>query len=514
MRSNNSGQSIIHRLFLLAIILVLPAFLITEYRLIKAKKETRIQPTEDFYTVELAPQEDKVFTFFVLTQNDVKTIERNFRSIISQNYPHFRLIYFDQHSSDDTVPMIRDLIKKSGKECEVSVIERESESEVFESYYAEICKCHDHEVAIHLHGNDWLAHDDVLWCLNQTYSNPEVWLTYGQFIDQLSYKKGSYAPQPQKNIYKKRVQKAPWMGASLKTFYVGLFKKAQLYEALSHEFFLTIEDEANFLGPLAELGKAHVQFIPDVLYFHTHHSKTNGDKMKRAFVTKKLSESSGLSHNAQSLQIAEQDQVSDLILFSNGNPVALSTALEAAQRNIVGLADIYVIYHDMALVGQQHDGLVAEFPNVRFLDSKDTKSFKQSILNSLLNTNSRASYVLFANDSVFVESPVTLDTCITSMRKTGAYGFYFQLGYQGGECVGNIYSWVQGKGTDHADEPNTLEMALYRKIDIERDLKEMNFDTPQELIDAWAKLYPLHRVGLSFDKPSISPINSPVALRQ
>lgn len=110
MKRNKSEKSFYHRLFILFIILILPVFFIKEYRLIKGKKDTKVLHAEDFCQTHLDPQEDKSFTFIVLTKNNVDSIEQNFQSIMQQHYSRFRVVYIDHGSTDGTVKTLQSLM--------------------------------------------------------------------------------------------------------------------------------------------------------------------------------------------------------------------------------------------------------------------------------------------------------------------------------------------------------------------------------------------------------------------
>lgn len=268
MKPSNSEKSLFQRLFIIFIILISPLFLLREYQIIKAKMDPKINLAEDFSLMESYQNNDKLFTFIVITHDSEESIKQNFLSLINQDYPSFRIVYIDKGSTDGTVEILQKMIDEKNVHEKVTLLARNKEHEVFESYYNSIHQCDDQDVIIHLYGNDWLASNDVLQCLNKIYAKPDVWLTYGQYVDYASYEKGLYNPTPKKMNYKKKVARAPWINAPLKTFYAGLFKKSGVNKETSEYYFLSIKSELNLLAPVAEISKAHVQFIPTILYIH------------------------------------------------------------------------------------------------------------------------------------------------------------------------------------------------------------------------------------------------------
>lgn len=492
MKNSKLDKRFFHRLFLLFIILLLPVFVVKEYRIITAKKDTRILPAQDFFQAQLVENNDKSFTLIILTQNNIDVIDENFQSIVSQKYPKYDVVYIDQLSSDGTVERLQELVVQKGLEGKIKVISSEKDYEAFQSYFNTIYALDNERVVVHLSGNDILAHTEVLNLVDQAYTNPDVWMTYGQYLDYYNYQKGIYKPKPQKILCKKRVQRAPWLLASLKTFYAGHFKKIRRNESFE-DYFLSLESEASLLLPLAELGKAHVQFIPDVLYIHSSRPQMKKRKMKlstRAFeMTKSVHESLPLNENGV-----------DVILFSQNRPQKLKRCLESIKGNIQGLGRIAIIYDCDEKAFAAYEKVKESYPEVDFIRQSEF-GFKQTFFQTL-SQKGGSSYVILSSDHVVVQEEVALTPCIEAMRKSCAYGFYFHLGRQGVEESEGIYSWVIDKAQDVWREPNVLKMTLYRKIDLERDFKDASFTSVNEWIDLWARR-DAHHFGLSFEKSKI-----------
>lgn len=500
MKRNGREKSLANRLFILFIILLLPTFFIREYRIIKSKKDTRILPTDDFSHIKLDPVEDKSFTFIVLTQNDVQTIERNYESISTQKCDRFNIIYIDQGSNDGTVDLLR---KKVGSKDGVQIIECEEGHEAYETYYQMVLKCPDDRVIVHLYGSDWLMHEDVLSLLSQSYSHPDVWLSYGQYLDYLNYQKGVIDPKPKRNLCKKRVQRAPWVVAPLKTYYAGLFKKLHVEAG----FFLSIEDENALLNPMAELGKAHVRFIPDILFIHNEKREADRGGRRLAFMAEKFK--SPVEHSFS-------ESIVDLIIFSENTPENLEECLNSTHHYLKGIDSIQVIYSCSEESYISYENLKQIYPNIRFIRSIEygNANFKQLVTQALWESGHASPYVLLSTDQIRIHAPILLSSCIGAMRRTGAYGFYLHLGKENERRFGKgVYSWNIRQGEGSFERPDSLKMGLYRRLDLERDLQELKFDSIEDLINVWADHAPNHRVGLSFEEPKVSTFSFDVLSR-
>lgn len=495
MERHSIEKSAIKRIFILFIILLLPTFFIREYRLIKSKKETRILPADHFTHIKLDPIEDKSFTFIVLTHNHANTIEKNYDSIFTQKYADYNVIYIDQGSTDGTVELIR---KKIGINQEAKLIEKTQSHEAYEAYYKEVLKCPDNQVIIHLQGSDWLMHEDVLSLLCQSYAHPDVWLSYGQYLDYRSYQKGMTNPKPKKNLCKKRIHRAPWVLAPLKTYYAGLLKKLHIEAG----FFLSIEDEHGLLDPMAELGKAHVRFIPDVLFIHNEKRESRRKPHRLAFTTEKLK---------RSMEQTFSNEIVDLLLFSDNTPDDLRECLESCQRFLVGIHSIHVIYEWNQETAPFYERLKEIYSNINFVNSKECsqEGFKQMVGRVIWGSNQSSPYVILSTDQVKINAPIQLSSCVNAMRKTGAYGFYLHLGKaDDAPLMQGVYSWNISQEKGGFQRPDQLQMGLYRRLDLEKDFRKLTFHSASDLINAWADHGAQYRVGLSFETPKVSAFSS------
>jgi len=493
MKNKKLDKKFFHRLFLLFIILLLPVFVFKEYRIITAKKDTRVLPAQDFFQAQLVENNNKSFTFIILTKNNMDVIDENFESIVKQKYPRYQVVYIDQASTDGTPEHLYELIEKSGQGQRVKLVEAEKDYEAFQAYFEEIYSLDNDRVVVHLSGNDILAHDEVLDLVDQAYTNPDVWMTYGQYLDYYNYQKGIYKPKPQKLLCKKRVQRAPWLLASLKTFYAGHFKKIKRDESIE-DYFLSLESEASLLLPLAELGKAHVQFIPDVLYIHSSQTKMKKRKMK---LSSRALEYTKTVHEA----LPAKEEGVDVILFSQNRPQKLQLCLASIQNNVKGIGKISVIYDCDEQAYSAYEKIKMGHPQVDFI-RQGIFDFKNTFFQTLTGSEVGSPYVILSSDQVVVQEEIVLSPCIEAMRKTRAYGFYFHLGKAGSQEERGIFSWVIDNGKNAWREPNVLKMTLYRKIDLERDFKTAAFNNLSEWIELWAKRE-AHHFGLSFEHPKI-----------
>jgi hypothetical protein len=204
----------------------------------------------------------------------------------------------------------------------------------------------------------------------------------------------------------------------------------------------------------------------------------------------------------------------------------LFACLESIHRYISGFEKIHVLCRasdPRYLDGYQK--VAAEFPEVHFVfqgNKEPKKDFKPLLLKILSNSPSK--FVMFGVDDQIVKDYTDLKTCMETMTRTGAYGFYLRLGqnvtysYQVGrdqpvpesiELGKGIFAWNLKAGFCDWDFPHSVDMALFRKSSLKQPFEKMRYKTPNSLEFCWAKEYhPEHEIGLYFDHSKV--VNIPL----
>ncbi len=99
--------------------------------------------------------EKKAFVIIVPSYNNAKYVEKNLRSIFSQNYDNFRVIYIDDHSRDETLSMAKDLLNELDQKKTSSLIHNPLNVGACANIYNGVHSCHDHEIAVIVDGDDF-----------------------------------------------------------------------------------------------------------------------------------------------------------------------------------------------------------------------------------------------------------------------------------------------------------------------------------------------------------------------
>jgi len=266
----------------------------------------------------------------------------------------------------------------------------------------------------------------------------------------------------------------------------------------------------------------------------------------------------GQSKNTQNLK---QDVLVDIIVFSYDRPMQLDAYLKSLQTYASGNYAVYVLYrasnddfewayqtvkqeYTQALfirqtvdeqASQERDNKTKKNKNNHKLSKtshkntqEDFNDFKDWTLKLSFQV-SRAPYIMYAVDDIIVTDFFHLPDCIEAMEQEQAYGFYLRMGKNITQC------YTKGHNTDHAlptlqvtkkgfiswqfntgilewAYPHTLDMAIYRKSDIEESVKSVRFKSPNTLEAFWDHTADRSKKGLAYCQSKV--VNIPVNMVQ
>lgn len=225
---------------------------------------------------------EKELIVVTASYNNSQWCQKYFESLIMQNYSNWRLIYFDDNSTDGTYDCIDEHVKKNNLQHKVSLYRNEKRKGHLCNQCAAIGMCPGDSIIVIIDGDDWLAHDRVFQIINEAYQSQDIWLTYGQFWYLKKNKKGFCREIPPEIIKKNAIREISWRTSHLRTFYAGLFQQIKLEDLLyKGSFFPKCVDVVTMFA-MIEMAGTHIKFIPEVLYIYNddnplsyHHDPTH-----------------------------------------------------------------------------------------------------------------------------------------------------------------------------------------------------------------------------------------------
>lgn len=215
------------------------------------------------------PLERRSFVIYICGYNNGAFVAKTLRSVFSQAYDSYRVIYIDDASTDGSFEAASDALYLSGEMLRTTMVRNEERLGQLANLVRAVEACREDEIVVVLNGEDWLAHEWVLSTLNQYYADPDLWLTYGQYCEFPSFKKG--AARSYRKSEWSGLREAPFAAGHLKTFYAGLFRRVSVEDLTQHGAFFPAAFDLAVMLPMLEMARDHFQFVPDVLYVANRH---------------------------------------------------------------------------------------------------------------------------------------------------------------------------------------------------------------------------------------------------
>lgn len=501
----------------------------------KVKKEVKNRKREESYRIAHAffpVLEQKPFVILTMSYNNGKICEKNLFSLLEQDYENYRILYIDDSSTDGTYEKVEAFLKKNDPKGRVTLLRNEKNEGAMANLYHTVHLLKNEEIVAVVDGDDFLAHRGVLAKLNAYYANPDVWITYGNYVEYPTYRRtlGDFStPIDWELVGRKGIRKHPFTASHLRTFYAGLFKRIKLEDFLYlGNFYPTCCDVASMLPMLELAGKEHAYFVPDVLYLYNTTNPISDFRKDLKQITTvdtylRARSSYSLLGEHPKHDFIHREDYADIVVFSYNCPMQLYAFLESAEKYITHLHQTFVIYRvNSESYEKGYQEVKNAFPQVTFIRQSEENTYQDfaPLLQKILfhPEVSPARFVAFAVDNIIVKDAIDMKEATEKMKETGAYGVYFRLGNhvdylflqnidQGipkSISVGNnLYAWQFSSGKGDWAYPHSLNMTLYRKEDIRLPLQSMKYHNPNILETLWSHLADLSKVGLYYEHSKV-----------
>ncbi len=211
--------------------------------------------------------------------NNKAWFSRNLDSIKAQTYPHFRVIYIDDASTDGTAQLVQEYIESNKLQNKITLIRNNERKLKLANMYQIIHSLNPQEVVIEVDGDDWLSHPGVLSYIAAVYQDKNVWMTYGQFTHHPTNNVSSYRAIPNDVIERNTFRQYVWHTSHLKTYYAWLFQLIAKEDLMYNNAFFTSTADQAYMFPMLEMAGFHSRFIPQVLYVYNIETELNDNKV-------------------------------------------------------------------------------------------------------------------------------------------------------------------------------------------------------------------------------------------
>ncbi len=232
-----------------------------------------------FFTAQ-AVVEEKPIVLLITSYNNSQWYKKNLDAAFAQNYSNFRIIYIDDCSSDRTAELVEQYIQERGWADRVTLIKNKERKLKMENFYNAVHElCKGNEIVMDYDGDDWCIKPEVLSIINKAYENPNVWLTYGSYVNWPQDQGCCCKLIPEDIIKRNAYREFQWVSSHAKTFYAWLFKKIQPEDLQYQGKFVSMACDVAFMFPMLEMSGGRFVFIPEVLYIYNRANAINDDKV-------------------------------------------------------------------------------------------------------------------------------------------------------------------------------------------------------------------------------------------
>lgn len=222
---------------------------------------------------------EKPLVVIIPSYNNARWCERNLESVFSQRYSNYRVIYIDDASTDTTYQKVSACVDRHEAWDRFNLVRNTNRVGALANYYKAIHSCDDDEIVIALDGDDFLKPGFVFEYINCVYQDSNVWLTWGQFEEWPSGKRGFADDFPEEIVRTNSYRKYGMPISHLRTFYAWIFKLIDENDLKYQGSFYQMTWDKAMMGPIVEMSGGRYRFIDEILYIYNFINPINDCKV-------------------------------------------------------------------------------------------------------------------------------------------------------------------------------------------------------------------------------------------
>ena len=131
--------------------------------------------------------------------------------------------------------------------------------------------CEDHQIVVLADGDDALSNVKLLDRLAQEYEDPNLWMTYGQYIFYPSGRWGVCYEISRDDLLHKKVRSLPYVSQHLRTFKAGLFKKIRREDVMYKGEYMAMNVDMATMIPMMEMCAPKDETSPTALQIYSRY---------------------------------------------------------------------------------------------------------------------------------------------------------------------------------------------------------------------------------------------------
>ena len=221
--------------------------------------------------------EEKHFSVVIPAWNCEAWINKALKSALDQKYKNYTIYFVDDASTDNTEALARDEVSRHPEELQrkVKFTKNKENKKALYNICESIKQAQEDTIVVLLDGDDWFSTTNVLSYLNKVYSDENVWLTTGSYVESPTGRlvKSLEVPEAawEEGVRKfKEPPDHPNIFSHLRTFKKSLFEKIDIQDLLDHdgEYYRCTFDRA-LMYPMIEMaGPDHHKIVDKAMYVY------------------------------------------------------------------------------------------------------------------------------------------------------------------------------------------------------------------------------------------------------
>lgn len=475
---------------------------------------------------------EKKLVIIITSYNNAEWFEKNVGMMFAQKkadgsgfYENYRIIYVDDCSLDGTPELVEHYIDACNQKHRVMLLKNRTRKRALANFYVALQHCKPDEIVFNMDGDDWLADEYVFAKINDIYQDPNIWITYGSYINWPTQEMGYCQPFPNEYVEKQLFRKKWWKPGQLRTFYAWLAQQVQLKDLFFEgpyfqgQFFPANADLALYY-PMMEMAGFHYKFIPEIIYIRNVATPLNDFKANKEvqILGSKLLREKPCYARLDAPQATYfntfANRKADIVFFSQ-NPSLAERFIRSCQQLVKNSDTIHLLYQATNAADEER---FKKIQSTAPLNIIQITNFKETLMQTL--SSSTQDHILFAHDGIIVNHFFDCASCILTLEKTFAYAFYLNLGFsqtvshqtgthQPVPALNKIYGPIYAWAFHYAESGdwrcyNNLEATLYRTTTAIEQIGDLLFNSRRELFEEWSKVpINLESVGLCFQEPHV-----------
>ncbi len=197
-------------------------------------------------------------------------IEKCVLSLMNQTYKNYEYIVVEDFSNDGTREKVINLQKEFGFKVLYNDFRRESPLENFVRGIQQM-PGDPEDIIVTLDSDDWLYSNDVLAYLNEVYQDPDIWITYGDFVSASGKIKGMCKELKDTRNYRRMTT---WVTSHIRTIKRKLWEKIKDKDLRdgNGKYYVYYPDTAYMFPAIEMAGLKHSKFVNRILYVYNDRS--------------------------------------------------------------------------------------------------------------------------------------------------------------------------------------------------------------------------------------------------